>query len=205
MVTAGERPAGAAVSPIWPRGAGGIRAGAGVPRRPPSGPGPEGARIRRETASVRSGRKASDPRGPQNRVSVLDEILDGVRADLAERQRRSPLDQLKEMAARGAVAARRDGRARGEDVAVIAEVKRSSPSKGALAAIADPAALAARLRGRRRARHQRAHRAAPVRRQPRRPGRRPRARSTCRCCARTSWSAPTSSGRPGRTAPTWSC
>ena len=33
---------------------------------------------------------------------------------------------------------------------MIAEVKRSSPTKGALAAIADPAALAARLRGRRR-------------------------------------------------------
>ena len=32
---------------------------------------------------------------------------------------------------------------KGEGVAVIAEVKRSSPSKGALAAIADPAALAA--------------------------------------------------------------
>jgi indole-3-glycerol phosphate synthase len=31
---------------------------------------------------------------------------------------------------------------RGDDVAVIAEVKRSSPSKGALAAIADPAGLA---------------------------------------------------------------
>jgi indole-3-glycerol phosphate synthase len=31
---------------------------------------------------------------------------------------------------------------KGEDVAVIAEVKRASPSKGALAAIADPAALA---------------------------------------------------------------
>lgn len=34
------------------------------------------------------------------------------------------------------------GALRGEGVAVIAEVKRSSPSKGALAAIADPAALA---------------------------------------------------------------
>ncbi len=31
---------------------------------------------------------------------------------------------------------------RGPGVSVIAEVKRSSPSKGALAAIADPAALA---------------------------------------------------------------
>jgi indole-3-glycerol phosphate synthase len=33
-------------------------------------------------------------------VSVLDEILDGVRADLADRQRHVALDQLKEMARR---------------------------------------------------------------------------------------------------------
>ncbi|WP_067971127.1 indole-3-glycerol phosphate synthase TrpC [Nocardiopsis trehalosi] len=75
-------------------------------------------------------------------MSVLDEILDGVRADLAERQAATPLERLKEQAAslpapQDAVAAlRRPG------VQVIAEVKRSSPSKGALAAIADPAALA---------------------------------------------------------------
>jgi indole-3-glycerol phosphate synthase len=75
-------------------------------------------------------------------VSVLDEILDGVRADLAERQERISLDDLKERATRARSA--RDPRPilRGEGVAVIAEVKRSSPSKGALAAIADPAALA---------------------------------------------------------------
>jgi indole-3-glycerol phosphate synthase len=75
-------------------------------------------------------------------VSVLDEILEGVRADLADRQQQVPLEQLKETASR--VASPRDALAAlgCEDVAVIAEVKRSSPSKGALAAIADPAALA---------------------------------------------------------------
>jgi indole-3-glycerol phosphate synthase len=74
---------------------------------------------------------------------VLDEIIDGVRADLAERQARVPLDELKERAHRARDA--RDGvtALRGEGVKVICEVKRSSPSKGALAAIADPAALAA--------------------------------------------------------------
>jgi len=74
---------------------------------------------------------------------VLDEIIDGVRADLAERQARVSLDELKERAARARDA--KDGVAalRGEGVTVICEVKRSSPSKGALAAIADPAALAA--------------------------------------------------------------
>ena len=75
-------------------------------------------------------------------MSVLDDILVGVREDLAERQSRVSLDELKDRAVArpaaldGAAALTRPG------VAVIAEVKRSSPSKGALAAIADPAALA---------------------------------------------------------------
>ncbi len=79
-------------------------------------------------------------RGAQ--VSVLDEILADVRADLALRQERCPLDSLKERAGRipGGKAVLPQLRAQG--VQVIAEVKRSSPSKGALATIDDPAALA---------------------------------------------------------------
>lgn len=77
------------------------------------------------------------------RVSVLDEIIDGVREDLAERQSRVSLDELKQRAAAAPEA--KDGIAalKGDSVKVICEVKRSSPSKGALAAIADPAGLAA--------------------------------------------------------------
>jgi indole-3-glycerol phosphate synthase len=75
-------------------------------------------------------------------VSVLDEILDGVRADLADRQRKVSLEDLKAMAARAASPIDAVPTLRGQGVSVIAEVKRSSPSKGALAAIADPAALA---------------------------------------------------------------
>jgi indole-3-glycerol phosphate synthase len=75
-------------------------------------------------------------------VSVLDDILDGVRADLIVRQQETPLERLKELAARAA--SPRDVMAAfaGPEVSVIAEVKRASPSKGALAAIADPASLA---------------------------------------------------------------
>ncbi|GAA0323413.1 indole-3-glycerol phosphate synthase TrpC [Actinoallomurus spadix] len=76
-------------------------------------------------------------------MSVLDEILDGVRADLAERQAAVSLDALKRMAAHAPSPRNAIGALRGQGVAVIAEVKRCSPSKGALAAIADPAALAA--------------------------------------------------------------
>lgn len=82
------------------------------------------------------------PRGYPCHVTVLDDILVGVRADLEQRMAIVPIDELKERAGqqprpRDAVAA-----LSGEDVAVIAEVKRSSPSKGRLAAIEDPAGLA---------------------------------------------------------------
>jgi indole-3-glycerol phosphate synthase len=76
-------------------------------------------------------------------VSVLDEILDGVRADLAERQRRISLEQLKDMARRAQSPLDALAALKAEGVSVIAEVKRASPSRGAMAAIDDPAALAA--------------------------------------------------------------
>ena len=82
------------------------------------------------------------PRGQQNRVSMLDQILQGVRADLAARQQSMPLERLKEAASRAPSPQDAMGAFKGDDVTVIAEVKRASPSKGALAAIADPAALA---------------------------------------------------------------
>ncbi|SDQ45363.1 indole-3-glycerol phosphate synthase TrpC [Quadrisphaera sp. DSM 44207] len=80
-------------------------------------------------------------------MTVLDDILVGVRADLAERQARTSLDELKDLArrapsARGALEALRPSGDDGGGVTVIAEVKRSSPSRGPLAAIEDPAALA---------------------------------------------------------------
>ncbi|WP_097187651.1 indole-3-glycerol phosphate synthase TrpC [Ornithinimicrobium cerasi] len=76
-------------------------------------------------------------------MTVLDQIIEGVRADLAERRAALPLDALRERTADVPSPVDALRRLRGEGVHVIAEVKRSSPSKGALAAIADPAALAA--------------------------------------------------------------
>jgi len=74
-------------------------------------------------------------------VSVLDSIIEGVREDLAAR--RLPMSQLLE--ALEVAPPVRDCLATlmTEDICVIAEVKRSSPSKGALAPIVDPAGLAA--------------------------------------------------------------
>ncbi|WP_158888818.1 indole-3-glycerol phosphate synthase TrpC [Amycolatopsis anabasis] len=75
-------------------------------------------------------------------MSVLEEIVDGVRADLAEREKALPFDELKRRAAdapppKDVMAALRES-----GIGVIAEVKRRSPSKGELAEIPDPAALA---------------------------------------------------------------
>ncbi|WP_125612863.1 indole-3-glycerol phosphate synthase TrpC [Specibacter cremeus] len=80
-------------------------------------------------------------------MSVLDDIIVGVREDLSGRQRAIGLAQLRETAAaqapaRDAWAALGGPDPRRADLKVIAEVKRRSPSKGDLAGIADPAALA---------------------------------------------------------------
>jgi indole-3-glycerol phosphate synthase len=75
-------------------------------------------------------------------VSALDDILGGVRSDLDARMQQVSLDELKVRAQRLPACRNPVPVLRKDGVAVIAEVKRSSPSKGALAAIADPAALA---------------------------------------------------------------
>ncbi len=79
-------------------------------------------------------------------ATVLDSIIEGVREDLAVRKAETPLREIR------AVPPRRHRlwtpmprcRRPGDDsgVRIISEVKRSSPSKGELAEIPDPAELA---------------------------------------------------------------
>ncbi|MFB9376339.1 indole-3-glycerol phosphate synthase TrpC [Kineococcus gynurae] len=81
-------------------------------------------------------------------MTVLDDILAGVREDMAARRERTSLEELKERAhrqvpAKDAIPLLRPREEEQRGVKVIAEVKRKSPSKGELADIPDPAALAA--------------------------------------------------------------
>ena len=73
-------------------------------------------------------------------MSVLDSIIEGLREDLA--RRRKPLSQIHEQMSQAPSALDAHAALLGEQMKVIAEVKRSSPSKGELSTIADPASLA---------------------------------------------------------------
>lgn len=75
-------------------------------------------------------------------MTVLDGILAGVREDLAERESAVPLTGLKARVADAPPALDPLPAFRAPGVSIIAEVKRKSPSKGELATIPDPAALA---------------------------------------------------------------
>lgn len=76
--------------------------------------------------------------------TVLDEIIAGVREDLAGRQAAVSLDAVRRLAEGAPAPLDAEGALRRPGLSLIAEVKRASPSKGSLAAIPDPAALAAR-------------------------------------------------------------
>jgi len=76
-------------------------------------------------------------------TTVLDGIISGVRDDLGRRRAALPLPELEARLSEVAPAIDpMPGIRSAEGVAVIAEVKRSSPSKGALAEIPEPGVLA---------------------------------------------------------------
>jgi indole-3-glycerol phosphate synthase len=75
--------------------------------------------------------------------SVLDDILVGVREDVASREAQLSMDDVRARAAAMPAAADAIAVLRSAGVGVIAEVKRRSPSSGELARITDPAQLAA--------------------------------------------------------------
>ncbi|ROT31178.1 indole-3-glycerol phosphate synthase TrpC [Micromonospora sp. HM5-17] len=83
-----------------------------------------------------------DDAGPAASANVLDEILAGVREDVERRQQQVPLEEIKRLAAAAPPPLDAYAVLRKPGVGVIAEVKRSSPSRGQLAEIADPADLA---------------------------------------------------------------
>lgn len=76
-------------------------------------------------------------------MSHLDDIIAGVREDLAVREAAVSLDELKDRAAAQPSARSVVTALRRSSVSIISEIKRSSPSKGSLAPIESPAALAA--------------------------------------------------------------
>ncbi|MEP6851513.1 MAG: indole-3-glycerol phosphate synthase TrpC [bacterium] len=75
-------------------------------------------------------------------VNVLEQIVAGVRADLVVREAARPLPEVKAAAAQAPAALDAFSALYAPGVGVIAEVKRRSPSGGALAEIGDPAELA---------------------------------------------------------------
>ncbi|GAB3227678.1 indole-3-glycerol phosphate synthase TrpC [Mycolicibacterium hippocampi] len=75
-------------------------------------------------------------------ASVLDSILEGVRADVAAREAAVSLAEVKEQAKGARKPLDVMAALRAPGIGVIAEVKRASPSRGDLAPIGDPAELA---------------------------------------------------------------
>lgn len=75
-------------------------------------------------------------------MTVLDSILDGVRADVAARESVVDFAAVKAAALKAPAPLDATAALHEDGIGVIAEVKRASPSKGALADIGDPAVLA---------------------------------------------------------------
>jgi indole-3-glycerol phosphate synthase len=85
--------------------------------------------------------RGKEPTG-MSPATVLDSIIEGVRADVAAREAVVSLSEVKAAAAAAPPSLNVMAALREPGIGVIAEVKRASPSAGQLAAISDPAKLA---------------------------------------------------------------
>src|SRR5699024_8703616 len=133
----------------------------------------------RELAGSRPSTPTTPGADPVTRTgTVLDEIIAGVLEDLEPRRARRSQHDLEQLVAAAAPARDAHGALSADEssMGLIAEGKRSSPSKGSLAPAPEPRPRRPRrdLRRPRCERHHRAHRAPSLRRVPRRPRRRPR-------------------------------
>lgn len=96
----------------------------------------------RPLASVSMTPGEGSPMSGPGQENVLDEILAGVREDVAARQEQVSMERIRELAAAAPPALDAYKALRAPGVGVIAEVKRASPSRGPLAEVLDPAELA---------------------------------------------------------------
>ena len=78
-------------------------------------------------------------------ATVLDSIIEGVRADVAAREALVSLAEVKASAKAAPPPLDVMAALREPGIGVIAEVKRASPSRGVLASISDPAEVGAGL------------------------------------------------------------
>ena len=145
-VLAGRATAAQPTSPLLNAGGGALRR-----RRAPTSIAAGVARGARRGATAARARSKLERAGRVHQPMILDDIVAARRDDLARAKRASPLAALRERplyrASRGA-ASRAALRARRP--AVIAEVKKASPSRGVIRADFDPVAIARALRRRRR-------------------------------------------------------
>ena len=141
-------------------------------------------------------------------MTVLDDILVGVRADLAERQALLPLDDLKaarrRTPARASTGSRRCAATTGSGSSPRSSARSPSQGRARRASPTRPRSPRDYEAGG-AAVHQRAHRAAPVRRLARRPRRGARRGRHPGAAQGLHRQPATSCGRPARTAPTSCC
>ena len=158
------------------------------------------------TVSAQRDRDEAPSIGEAARVtSVLDEIVAGVREDLAARERRTSLGEVEHAVPRRAPRPGRRGGAAAPGPLPRRRGQAGQPEQGPAVRHPGPRRAGGRLRGRRGARRSRCSPRGAASAAASTTWTRCGTPSRCRCCARTSSSPTTRCGRPGPTAPTSCC